>query len=57
MKTKKFTIDTSFSKQYSKKEIEETLKQNTKKSLLESVLTWKYLAKQWEQNYNELKNK
>ena len=39
---------------FSKKAIEETLKHNTKTSLLEACLFWKGLAKQWEQNYNEL---
>ena len=56
-KNKTFIIDVKIPSDlsnFSKKEIEETLKHNTKRSLLEACLFWKGLAKQWEQNYNEL---
>lgn len=50
-----FSINVSILNNYTEEEIEETLKQNSKRDLLESLLTWKQLAKNYERNYDELK--
>ncbi len=58
MKNKKeFNINVSQLSNYSEEEIKKTLKLYTKRDLLESVLNWQMIAKNWESKYNELELK